>query len=166
MPAIRQLFTEYANSLDLNLCFQGFKEELAGLPGRYAPPEGRLLLARVGGEPAGCVALRKIEPAVCEMKRLYARPAFRGIGLGRKLACAILAEAQKIGYERMVLDTLASMKEAIGLYESLGFRRTEAYYQNPSPCAVFMALDITHHASRWLSNPAPSTARSRGHRSG
>ena len=142
LATIRELFVEYANSIGVDLCFQGFESELAELPGRYAPPDGRLLLALDGDIATGCIALRKIGDEVCEMKRLYVRPAFRGKGLGRTLANEIIAAAQQIGYERMRLDTLGSMKEAIALYQLLGFRRIAPYYDNPSDGAVFMELKL------------------------
>ena len=139
---VRKLFREYAADIGVDLCFQGFEQELAELPGRYAPPEGRLLLARQGHEPAGCVALRKIGDGVCEMKRLYVRPAFRGKGLGRELTNAVIVAAREAGYERMRLDTLASMKPAITLYESLGFKRVAPYCHNPMADAVYMELKL------------------------
>jgi ribosomal protein S18 acetylase RimI-like enzyme len=136
------LFLEYRDSLGLDLCFQNFNEELAELPGRYAPPKGRLLLAMDGTQSAGCVALREIGPGICEMKRLFVRPAFRQHGAGRLLAQTVISAARDTGYERMRLDTLASMCAAIALYESLGFRRTEPYYHNPAADAVFMELQL------------------------
>ena len=142
LDAIRQLFTEYAQSLDIDLCFQGFTQELAELPGRYAAPEGRLLLMLDGAMIAGCVGLRKINDDTCEMKRLYLRPAFRRKGAGRLLATAIIDAAREIGYQRMRLDTLSSMHEAIALYRSLGFRQIESYYDNPSAGTIFMELDL------------------------
>jgi ribosomal protein S18 acetylase RimI-like enzyme len=142
VPVIRELLMEYAKAIEVDLCFQSFDRELAELPGAYAPPTGRLLLASDKTRPAGCVALRRIDDNICEMKRLYVRPEFRGLGLGRHLAEAIIAAARDIGYERMRLDTLGSMREAIALYESLGFRRIEPYYHNPSGCAVFMELRL------------------------
>ena len=142
VATVRELFKEYAEGIGIDLCFQDFDQELAELPGKYAPPEGRLLLALEGTEVAGCVALRKIGDDTCEMKRLYVRSAFRRRGAGRLLARAVIEAAGECGYERMRLDTLSSMAEAIALYESLGFRRIEAYYHNPSACAVFMELKL------------------------
>jgi ribosomal protein S18 acetylase RimI-like enzyme len=139
----RTLFKEYEAWLQIDLCFQSFEKELAELPGKYAPPEGRLLLALVNGKVAGCVALRKIGEDTCEIKRLYLRQEFRGLGLGRKLAEAIMSEAKAIGYERMRLDTLPpKMDDAIKLYRSLGFKEIEPYYNNPVPGAKFMELDL------------------------
>ena len=142
LAVVRELFTEYANSIEIDLCFQSFDRELAELPGQYAPPEGRLLLAMENERAAGCVALRKIGNAICEMKRLYVRPAFRRNRIGRALADAVIAAAREVGYERMRLDTLSSMTEAIALYDSLGFARIAPYYDNPSGCAVFMELKL------------------------
>lgn len=135
----RSLFQEYAAGLGISLCFQNFDQELANLPGDYAPPSGRLLLVRYGEQLAGCVALRGLDDEVCEMKRLYLRPEFRGKGLGRKTVDAIVAEAKQIGYSRMKLDTLPGrMDDAIALYRLLGFTETEPYYQNPVAGALFM----------------------------
>ncbi len=129
---IRALFREYAASLPIDLCFQGFDEELAGLPGKYAAPQGALLIAHgPGGETLGCVALRPLEGATCEMKRLYTRPAARGTGLGKALVAAIMAEGRKAGYTAMRLDTLPSMVPAIRLYEAAGFRAVPSYYDTP-----------------------------------
>jgi putative acetyltransferase len=134
----RTLFVEYQESLGISLCFQNFDAEVAGLPGAYAAPEGRLLLAFAGDEPAGCVALRKLEDGVCEMKRLWVRPAFRGMRLGRRLAEAVLAEARTAGYRAIRLDTLPSMQAAQALYISLGFRDIPPYNDHPIEGTRFM----------------------------
>ena len=143
---VRRLFEEYAASLDTDLCFQGFAEELAGLPGDYAPPEGRLLLALQNGQTAGCIALRPLEPGVCEMKRLYVRPAFRDHGVGKVLVDRVIQEARNAGYQRMRLDTLPSMRSAQALYRRLGFQEIAPYYDNPVAGAVFLELPLDRPA--------------------
>jgi len=138
---VRELFLEYAKSLGFSLCFQGFDLELAGLPGDYAPPDGRLLLAEIEGQIAGCAALHKITDDICEMKRLYLRPAFRGMRAGRALAEAILSEARSIGYERIRLDTVEPvMKDAVAMYRRFGFKEIAPYRQNPMPGTLYMEL--------------------------
>ncbi|HEY1658884.1 MAG TPA: GNAT family N-acetyltransferase [Candidatus Sulfotelmatobacter sp.] len=139
----RELFLEYAQSLGFSLCFQNFDNELAALPGDYAPPCGRLLLAEFEGELAGCVALHPLQPEICEMKRLYLRPRFRGKGLGRGLAERIIVEARQIGYKRMRLDTVAPvMKDAVAMYCRLGFREIAPYCTNPVEGAMYMELEL------------------------
>jgi len=139
----RELFKEYAAWLEIDLCFQNFDQELSDLPGNYAPPEGRLLLAFENDQLAGCVALRKIGDGVCEMKRLFLRPEFHGKGLGRELIEAIVKEARAIGYQRMYLDTLPpQMNKAIELYRAAGFKEIAPYYGNPVPGAMFLELEL------------------------
>jgi putative acetyltransferase len=142
MAVARALFEEYAAWLGVDLCFQGFAAELDGLPGFYAPPQGRLLLALTGAEAAGCIALRPREEGICEMKRLFVRPSYRGHGLGKLLVERVVAEARGIGYRTMRLDTLPSMQAAIRLYESIGFGRCAPYYETPLPETVFMELHL------------------------
>lgn len=140
----RGLFEEYATGIGISLCFQNFDKELKNLPGDYAPPDGRLLLATDDAQQlAGCIALRKLEPGVCEMKRLFLRPAYRGQGLGKLLVESIIDEARKLGYTRMRLDTLPGrMDKAIALYESIGFVEIGPYCENPVEGAKFMELNL------------------------
>ncbi len=146
MEAVRGIFREYADTLSVDLCFQDFDAELAGLPGDYAPPRGALLLARVDGAIAGCCALRPMDssdyPNASEMKRLYVRKAFRGFGLGRQLAEAILDEARRAGYSAVLLDTLDDMEAARALYEDLGFEDIPPYYHNPHAGAHYLKVDL------------------------
>lgn len=139
---VRELFVEYEHSLGFPLCFQNFKIELENLPGEYSPTPGALFAAVCGADVVGCVALRKIDEATCEMKRLYVRPAGRGKGVGTLLVKSLIERALRLGYRSMKLDTVPSMKEAIRLYGSLGFRPTAPYRHNPVPGAMFMALDL------------------------
>jgi ribosomal protein S18 acetylase RimI-like enzyme len=138
----RRLFSEYADGLSVDLAFQSFDEELASLPGGYALPDGRLLLAWDGAEATGCAALRRFADEVGEMKRLYVRPAWRGTGLGRALAEAIIAAARAIGYATLRLDTLPEMVAAQRLYRALGFREIAAYRANPVHGASYMELSL------------------------
>ena len=146
LQAAREIFLEYADSLGIPLDFQGFEEELAGLPGAYAPPRGALLLARVDGVVAGCCGLRPLDtsdyPGAAEMKRLYVRRAFRGFGLGRTLAEAALDAARQAGYACVLLDTLSDMEAARALYEDLGFAEMPPYYHNPIAGAHYLKADL------------------------
>ncbi|MFI5253319.1 MAG: GNAT family N-acetyltransferase [Bacteroidota bacterium] len=142
IPEIRNLFLEYAASLNIDLCFQNFDKELAGLPGDYAPPGGCLLMIIDGEKTAGCVAIRKISDEICEMKRLYIKPEFRGKGLGKKLAVTVIERAKNLRYHTMRLDTLPIMKEAIQMYRSLGFREISPYRFNPVEGAIYMELEL------------------------
>jgi len=138
IPEVRERFREYAAWLKVDLCFRGFEKELADLPGDYAAPRGRLLIACDGPHVIGCAALRPLEGRDCEMKRLYVVPAFRGQGIARRLAVRLIEEARIIGYARMLLDTLDSMAPARALYASIGFGEIPAYYHNPIPGAVYL----------------------------
>ena len=143
IEAARTLFEEYAASLGFSLCFQNFDQELKNLPGDYAPPDGRLLLAVENDDLAGCIALRKLGDQVCEMKRLFVRPAYRATGLGRTLVESLIDEARKLGYTQMRLDTIpGKMDKAIALYQSIGFVEIEPYCQNPVEGAKFMELTL------------------------
>lgn len=138
IEAVRELFLEYAAWLAVDLCFQGFDAELATLPGAYARPDGRLFLATDGERAAGCIALRRFDADSGEVKRLYVRPAYRGRGVGERLAQAVIAAAREVGYRRLLLDTLAHMSAAQALYARAGFQQTGAYYCNPLPGTVYM----------------------------
>jgi GNAT superfamily N-acetyltransferase len=143
LPIIRELFREYVGSLGVDLGFQDVERELADLPGAYAPPSGRLMLATADGRPAGCAALRPLADGVCEMKRLYVRPSHRGGGLGRALAERVVQEARDLGYDRIRLDTIAPlMGAAVAMYRSLGFEAIPPYCDNPIPGALFLELRL------------------------
>lgn len=147
VEAAREIFREYAASLNVDLCFQNFDAELAALPGEYAAPSGRLLLAAIDGALAGCGGFRALADCdhanACEMKRLFVRPAFRRFGLGRVLAEALIDEARRAGYSTMLLDTLDEMESARELYASLGFVEVAPYYFNPIPGAHYLKCDLT-----------------------
>jgi putative acetyltransferase len=143
LDEIRHLFREYSTLVSEALCFQGFDEELAALPGAYAPPAGALLIAREGSAAAGCVALRRLDAGTGEMKRMYVREAWRGAGLGRRLAIAVIGEARTRGHARIVLDTLPKLSAAIALYRDLGFRETEPYLASPTPGALCFELRLS-----------------------
>jgi putative acetyltransferase len=153
IEAVRELFREYAAALGIDLCFQNFEAELAGLPGDYAPPTGALLLALVDGAPAGCVAMRALPESdhtnACEMKRLYVRRAFRRFGLGRLLAQQLMDLATQAGHSCMLLDTLDEMEVARGLYASLGFEEIPPYYFNPIPGAHYLKVELDVPGTRW-----------------
>jgi GNAT superfamily N-acetyltransferase len=143
IESARALFREYEMWLGMSLCFQGFEEEMANLPGKYAPPDGRLYLAFVNTELAGCIALRKFEDGTCEMKRLFLREMARGHGLGNQLIEKLINDARTIGYSKMRLDTYPpKMGKAVSLYESHGFHPVEPYYNNPHDGVLFMELDL------------------------
>ena len=153
LNAARDIFREYAAGLGVDLCFQHFDAELEGLPGDYAPPGGALLLAYVDGQVAGCGAMRPLADVdyanACEMKRLYVRRAFRGFGIGRLLAQALVDRAVQAGYSNMLLDTLDDMEAARGLYDALGFEEIPPYYFNPIPGAHYLRADLTDPTTRW-----------------
>jgi carbonic anhydrase len=142
LAAVRGLFEEYWSSFGFTPCFQNFGEEVAGLPGAYAPPGGRLALALIDGQPAGCAALRRFDPARCEAKRLYVRPAFRGLGAGRALLEWVVDEARRLGYREMLGDTLPVMARALAMYDRAGFERTGPYAADPAPGVVFLRLKL------------------------
>ncbi len=142
IATVKRLFVEYAQSLNVDLCFQSFDKELAELPGAYAGESGSLLLAEIDGNAVGCVGLRKLSDSICEMKRLYVNPDARGRQIGRLLVNEIIARGRQLGYERIRLDTLPFMQTAIGMYRSLGFGEIEPYYANPVPGALFLELRL------------------------
>ena len=161
---VRTLFREYQQFLDVDLCFQDFAAELATLPGRYAPPRGRLLLAMAETAAAGCVALRPLDEDLCEMKRLFVRPAWRGQGLGLRLARQIIADATALGYAIMRLDTLDTLEPAMRLYTALGFQRCAPYYPNPLPGVVYWERtlnppDVPHEKQQTTSSGNQSATR-------
>jgi GNAT superfamily N-acetyltransferase len=139
---VRGLFEEYWVSFGFTPCFQDFGAELAALPGEYQPPGGRLALALVDGQPAGCAALRRVDEERCEFKRLYVRPQFRGSGLGRRLLEWAIAEAKAAGYRQAVGDTMPVMAQALAMYERAGFERTAQYSDHPTPGAIFLRLEL------------------------
>ena len=147
---LRELFREYQRWLNVDLCFQDFEAELAGLPGAYAPPRGGAWIARVDGKVAGCIALRPLDEDLCEMKRLWVRPEFRGLGLGRRLAAVAIRAACEARYQAMCLDTLGQMSEAHALYDSLGFVEIPAYYDNPLDDVRYLRLELADYV------PAPA----------
>lgn len=143
MEEVRRLFLDYEKWLNVDLCFQGFEKEVNSLPGKYAPPEGRLYIVKMDGKYIGCIALRKIDDGICEMKRLYLTEDARGKGIGNKLIELIIQDAKNIGYKKMRLDTIKEkMPKAVSLYESHGFHKIEQYYNNPNPHTLFMELDL------------------------
>ncbi|MBZ5622566.1 MAG: GNAT family N-acetyltransferase [Acidobacteriia bacterium] len=142
LEQVRGLFEEYWTSFGFTPCFQNFGEEVSGLPGKYAPPGGRLAMALMEGEPAGCAALRQVDVERCEAKRLYVRPKFRGCGLGRALLDWVIGEARGMGYREMVADTMPVMAQALEMYGRMGFERTDAYAENPTPGAIFLRLRL------------------------
>ena len=160
LQQIRLLFKEYAASLEFDLGFQNFEEELANLPGGYAPPKGSLLLAFWDDQVAGCVALRELDREGCEMKRLYVRPQFRSLGIGKFLTGKIIEEAKRIGYACMRLDTVPSMERARALYDSLGFRRIPPYRHNPIAGAAFLELQLNSGVPKKPQSPSSPKRRS------
>jgi ribosomal protein S18 acetylase RimI-like enzyme len=157
LDAARELFRDYQQFLAVDLCFQGFEEELAALPGRYAPPAGRLLLALEGEYAVGCVALRALDDGACEMKRLFVRPDYRGQGLGWLLAMHVIHEATALGYAVMRLDTLDTLDSAMRMYAAMGFERRMPYYANPLPGVVYWerALNTGGHHPAAVGSPDP-----------
>jgi GNAT superfamily N-acetyltransferase len=142
LAQVRELFEEYWASFGFTPCFQNFGAEVAGLPGDYAPPGGRLALAMIEGQAAGCVALRQFDAGRCEAKRLFVRPQVRNRGVGRQLLDWVIAEARAAGYREMVGDTMPVMEKALEMYDRLGFERTEPYSDHPTPGAIFLRLKL------------------------
>lgn len=173
LPSMRELLLEYQRHIGVDLCFQSFEEEMAQLPGQFAPPDGRLYAATVGETLAGCIALRRHDDQSAEMKRLYVRPAFHGQGLGKQLALHIIQDAQQLGYDRILLDTLPMMHAAQNMYEAMGFKDTSAYVHNPIRGVRYMALELAtiqpllkqvlsrDRGRRELIRPAKGNAQSR-----
>jgi putative acetyltransferase len=147
LTVIRALFQEYAAGLGFDLEFQDFQRELDELPGEYAPPQGRLFLALCKGNPAGCIALRPLAPRVCELKRLFVRPASRGRGIGSALAERLIREAGSMGYTAMRLDSIVTMEAALRLYRAFGFEEIPPYCYNPIPGAVYLELDLARFST-------------------
>lgn len=159
IDAVRELFLEYAKSLNFNLCFQSFEKELAELPGDYKSPDGMLLLALSDGQPAGCIALHRLEEGICEMKRLYVRLEFRGTGIGSQLVRRLIESAVAMGYNRMRLDTVAEeMQDALRMYRRLGFVEIPPYRENPMPSALYLELDLKNFEASALSRNAAARA--------
>ncbi|MFX0061206.1 MAG: GNAT family N-acetyltransferase [Candidatus Hermodarchaeota archaeon] len=148
LDQVRRLFKEYTESLGFDLDFQDYEKEFAELPGEYSQPDGQLIVAMQGERIVGCVALRKFSDKICEMKRLYVQPEFRGRGIGKQLAKAIITEARKIGYTSMQLDTVPWMKEAITLYKSLGFKEIPPYRYNPIEGALYLELILNEYSPK------------------
>jgi carbonic anhydrase len=142
LAAVRTMLLEYWDSFGFTPCFQNFGDEVASLPGAYAPPCGRLALATLNGEPAGCIALRRVDDRRAEAKRLYVRPAFRGSGLGRALLEWVMTEARAAGYREIVGDTMPAMHEALALYDHMGFKRAEPYSEHPTEGAIFIRIEL------------------------
>jgi putative acetyltransferase len=142
LAVVRILFQEYWDSFGFTPCFQNFGEEMAGLPGKYAQPSGRLALALVDEQPAGCIALRRIDERQAELKRLYVRPSFRGLGLGRALLEWMMNEARSAGYAELVCDTMQVMRDALALYERMGFKRGKPYAEQPTEGAIFLHINL------------------------
>lgn len=154
IETVRKLFREYEKELQLDLCFQGFEEELQNLPGKYAKPEGRIYIAYKEGKSAGCIAMRKLEDGICEMKRLFVRDEYKGLSIGRALVEKLIGEAEFEGYSKMRLDTFPpKMAKAVNLYTAYGFREIAPYYDNPHEGAIFMELEL--YPIPWPKVPLP-----------